>query len=93
MHRVFVVHLTADLNEVGQRLVSKSGRCESQRCANVALGLLSVLDMDDYILACPISVAISLATKYIFNIRQVEFLGYIIMPIGIVIDLVRVKII
>ena len=30
------------------------------------------------------------ASKYIFNTKQVEFLGYIITPKGIVIDLVRV---
>ena len=28
--------------------------------------------------------------KYAFNTKQVEFLGYIIIPTGIVIDLVRV---
>ena len=28
------------------------------------------------------------ALKYIFNTKQVKFLGYIIMPIGVVIDLV-----
>ena len=28
--------------------------------------------------------------KYTFNTKQVEFLGYIIMPIGVVIDLVQV---
>jgi hypothetical protein len=30
------------------------------------------------------------ALKYTFNTKQVEFLGYIVIPIGIVIDLVRV---
>jgi hypothetical protein len=30
------------------------------------------------------------ALKYIFNTKQVEFLGYIVTPIGVVMDLVRV---
>ena len=28
------------------------------------------------------------ALKYIFNIKQVKFLGYIVTPIGVVMDLV-----
>ena len=30
------------------------------------------------------------ALKYTFNTKQVKFLGYIITPIGVIIDLVRV---
>ena len=30
------------------------------------------------------------ALKYVFNTKQVKFLGYIITPKGVVIDLVRV---
>ena len=33
---------------------------------------------------------VSAVTKYVFNTKQVEFLGYIITPKGVVIDLVRV---